>query len=312
MQLVIETVIPIFVIIAAGWWARKSNLLEEKASATLNQYVFYFAIPAMMFSATARFSLAEVINGPFLIAFFLATLITALVGFIPYKALRIQGPLDSMVIALNTVWANTIYMGVPLFFFIFGDKGTLPVIMATLTTNMAFIFCMAVFANLEPGQSKASLLGLFSKIFLKNPVMLAPILGMSVSFLELPLAKPLDNLLTMVAPSAAPVALFSLGLSLYGLKIQGSLFQLSWITLVKLVIHPLVALAIVWAMELEPFWAASVVLLSALPTGAMVYVLAQQYDRRVDLSSSSIFVTTILSIVSLAILLPIMKQWAGS
>ena len=311
MQLVIETVIPIFVIIAAGWWTRKSNLLEEKASSALNQYVFYFAVPAMMFSATARFSLAEVINGPFLVAFFLATLITALIGFIPYKTLRIQGPLDSMVIALNTVWANTIYMGVPLFFFIFGEKGTLPVIMATLTTNMAFIFCMAVFANLEPGQPKASLPRLFSKIFLKNPVMLAPILGMTVSFLELPLAKPLDNLLTMVAPSAAPVALFSLGLSLYGLQIQGSLLQLGWITLVKLIIHPLIALAIVWAMDLEPFWAASVVLLSALPTGAMVYVLAQQYDRRIELSSSSIFVTTILSIVSLAILLPMMKQWAG-
>lgn len=323
MQLVIETVIPVFVIIAAGWWARRAGLLEEKASSALNQYVFYFAVPAMMFLATSKFSLSEVINGPFLLAYFLASVLTVTIGFIPYRALGIKGPLDSMVVALNNVWANTIYMGVPLFFFIFGEKGTLPVVMATLTTNMVFIFCMALFANMEDeatdgdgkhigtGQKKASLPELFIKIFLKNPVMLAPILGMLVSYLQLPVPKPLDNLLSMVAPSAAPVALFSLGLALYGLKIQGNLFQLSWITGVKLLVHPLMAFIIVTVMDLEPFWAASTVLLSALPTGAMVYVLAQQYEKRVDLSSSVIFSTTVLSILTLAVLLPLMKDWAG-
>lgn len=312
MQLVLETVIPVFMIIAAGWWCRRSGLLDEGSAKALNQYVFYIAIPPMMFLSTARVDIVEIVNIPFLSAYFMATALTMAIAFVGYRWFKVSGPLDGTVIALISGWGNTIYMGVPLFYFLFGEKGTLPVVMATLTTNMLFILGLAFFANMEAsGTKRTHVLELFQNVFLKNPVMLSPILGVLFSFFALSIPVPVENLLEMIAPSAAPVALFSLGLSLYGLSFRGNSLQLGWMTGLKLVVHPLMAFLIVQAVELEPFWAASVVLMSALPTGAMVFVLAQQYDRRVDLASSTILSTTVLSVITLALILPLIKVWAG-
>lgn len=312
MQLVFETVIPVFFIITLGWWCRRSGLLDERSAKALNQYVFYIAVPAMMFSSTARVELSEIVNLPFLLTYFAATAITMLLTFIGYRWLKPQGALDRTVICLISGWGNTVYMGVPLFYFVFGDKGTLPVVIATLATNMAFIFGLAFFAHREQaGQTSNSTAELLRNVFVKNPVMLAPILGMSWSLAGLSLPVPLDNLLGMIAPSAAPVALFALGLSLYGLSLRGNSAQLGWMSAMKLLVHPLVAWGLVLLFGLEPFWAASVVLMSALPTGAMVFVLAQQYEKRVELASSAILSTTVLSVLTLAVILPLIKSWAG-
>ena len=85
--------------------------------------------------------------------------------------------------------------------------------------------------------------------------------------------------------------------------------QLLWICFVKVVVNPMVALGVVFLLDLEPYWAASVVLLSALPTGIMVFIFAKLHDKRVSLASSGIMLTTILSLFSLAIILPLLQAW---
>lgn len=66
--------------------------------------------------------------------------------------------------------------------------------------------------------------------------------------------------------------------------------------------------AITWLLaipllHLEPFWAASAVLLSSLPTAALVFTLAQQYDVYVERASSAILVTTVLSVLTVSLIL---------
>ena len=143
---------------------------------------------------------------------------------------------------------------------------------------------------------------------LKNPIMMAPLLGMLVSFSGFSLPAAFITPMNMLAPSAAPVALFALGMSLSGLKVQRAGFDLAWLSLIKLIIHPLATWSLALLLDLDPYWTASAVLLSSLPTGAMVYVLAQQYNTRVTLSSATIMVTTVFSVITLAFLLPMLKQ----
>ena len=312
MQLLLETVIPVFALMALGWSCRKSGLLDAGAAKALNQYVFYIAIPPLLFTSTARVAIADIINWPFLAAYFAGTAAVIVIAFMGARWMKISGPLDSAVVGLIASWGNTVYMGIPLFYFLFGDKGTLPVVIVTLTTNMVMIFVLALCANMDAGgQERRSVFGLFKSIFLTNPVMLAPVLGMLVSHYSLTVPVPIDNLLNMIAPSAAPVALFAMGLSLYGLSLKGNMLQLSWMTVMKLLVQPLVTWGIVLVLGLDPFWAASAVLLAALPAGSMVYVLAQQYEKRVELASSTILSTTVLSLVTLALLLPLIKGWVG-
>ena len=204
-------------------------------------------------------------------------------------------------------------MGVPIFYFMFGERGALPVIIATLTSNLLFILVLALMSELQNSQGSVwgKLKTLLFQALLKNPVMMAPVLGMLVSLSGISLPAIILTPLQMLAPSAAPVALFALGISLCGLKVGAGSFELVWLTLVKLVVHPLATFGLALMFGLEPFWGASAVVLAALPTGAMVYVLAQQYNTRVTLTSATIMVTTLLSLITLAVLLPLMKQWGG-
>lgn len=312
MQLLLTIVLPVFAIIFAGWFAVRSEILEKSAAKILNNYVYYFAVPPMLFLATAKFPIVDVINVDFIIAFFLAISAIMLVTLAPYLIVKKERPMELMVLSLTTGWPNTIYMGVPIAFYLFGEKGILPVVIATLSTNVVFIAALALLAGIE-GDEKGSkkVRRFFSKAFFKNPIMLAPALGIFVYGSHLQVPEAINNLFEMMAPSAAPVALFSLGLSLYGLSIKGNRLQVSWITIQKLILHPLIALGIVLWMDLEPFLAASVVLMCALPTGSMVYVLAQQYNTRIELSSSVIFLTTLGSMFTLGVILPLLSQFAA-
>ncbi|EAR62671.1 AEC family transporter [Neptuniibacter caesariensis] len=311
MQLLINIVLPVFAIIFAGWFAIRSEIMDKSAAKILNNYVYYFAVPPMLFLATAKVPAADIINADFILAFFLAIFAIMAITLAPYILRKSERPMDLMVLSLTTGWPNTIYMGIPIAYFLFGDKGTLPVVIATLSTNAVFIIALALVSGLADSGEKgiAKIWAFLSKAFFKNPVILAPTLGLLISHYQIGLPEAIYNLFEMVAPSAAPVALFSLGLSLYGLSIKENVLQVSWIAFQKLVLHPLIALGIVLWMDLEPFLAASVILMCALPTGSMVYVLAQQYNTRVELASSVIFLTTLGSLITLGITLPLLNAW---
>lgn len=313
MQLLFDIVIPVFLLMVLGWWCRRSGLLEESSAAALNKYVFYIAVPALMFLSTVRVDIETVLQWDFIAVYLGGSVIAVLLAFLGWRKFRLEKPLDWTVIALNSAWANTVYMGVPIFYFLFGERGALPVVISTLASNLIFILVLALVSELQnsSGGVLQKLKSLLMQALLKNPVMMAPLLGMVVSLsgIELPavILTPMD----MLAPSAAPVALFALGISLYGLEVKQVGFDLIWLTVVKLLLHPLATWGLAVMIGLNPFWAASAVLLAALPTGAMVFVLAQQYQTRVTLSSATIMVTTLVSVISLALLLPVVKAWGG-
>ena len=55
-------------------------------------------------------------------------------------------------------------------------------------------------------------------------------------------------------------------------------------------------------MGLDPLWAASAVILAALPTGSLVFVLATQYGVYVQRATAAILVSTVLSVITLSAL----------
>ncbi|RTE64419.1 AEC family transporter [Amphritea opalescens] len=310
MQLLFDIVIPVFILMVLGWGSSRTGLLEPSSESALNRYVYYIGVPALMFSSTATVDIQSVLQWDFIAVYLGGGVIASLIAFLAWRKMQLSDPLDWTVVALNSAWANTVYMGVPIFYFLFGERGALPVIIATLASNLLFILVLALMSELQNSQGGiwVKLKTLLLQALLKNPVMMAPLIGMLVSVSGVSLPAMILTPIQMLAPSAAPVALFALGMSLSGLSVKGGSFELVWLTLVKLVLHPLATFGLALWAGLEPFWIASAVVLSALPTGAMVYVLAQQYNTRVTLTSATIMVTTLVSVVTLAILLPLMKQ----
>ena len=60
---------------------------------------------------------------------------------------------------------------------------------------------------------------------------------------------------------------------------------------------------------MDPFWSKAAVILSAMPTGANAYVVAQQYNVHVETASSVVVVSTGMSVVTISVLL--IWLWVG-
>jgi hypothetical protein len=114
---------------------------------------------------------------------------------------------------------------------------------------------------------------------------------------------PLATFADILGAAASPCALFAIGLFLAGQKVTTGLGEIGWLVALKLVVQP----AITWwlaysVMSMDEPWAAAVVIQAALPTGALVFVLAQQYGIFVQRATATIMVSTVVSVVTLSLL----------
>jgi malonate transporter and related proteins len=125
-----------------------------------------------------------------------------------------------------------------------------------------------------------------------------------MSALRRPAPMALGTFLDLMASAAGPAALFALGLSLVGRWLLGDMPEVAWTGFLKLAVQPACTFVSVrWVIPMEPAWAAAVVLLSALPTGAVAFVIAQQYDCYTRRTSSAIVLSTLISVVTISALL---------
>ena len=103
--------------------------------------------------------------------------------------------------------------------------------------------------------------------------------------------------------AAGPCALFAIGLFLVGRAPKAGALEVSWLVLLKLVVQP----AVTWWLAdrvfgLDADTTAWAVILAALPTGALVFVLGQQYGVYVQRATAAILASTVLSVVTLSAL----------
>jgi predicted permease len=109
----------------------------------------------------------------------------------------------------------------------------------------------------------------------------------------------------MLSAATTPCALVSLGLFLARKPASVANTSNPWpLVVMKLVGQPLVTGFLAFCVfQLQPMWAASAVLLSALPTGTGPFMLAEYYNREAGLISKTILFSTLGSLVTLTLLL---------
>ena len=61
--------LPFFALIGLGYGAARARFFNEQATAYLTRFVFYFALSAMLFGFAASLSVAEIYDGPFVMAY---------------------------------------------------------------------------------------------------------------------------------------------------------------------------------------------------------------------------------------------------
>ena len=303
---VFGAVLPVFGLVGCGYLAGRLRIVTQASSHALNQFVYAFALPAMLFIAVYRGSLEEILSGAFLLAVILATLGTALIGFALSYYVAGASPAESTMRALNASFANTGYLGIPLVTVAYGERAALPAALATVATNIISfalaIVCLELFVNPRPGGVRRALTGV-----VRSPLIWPIALAVFLVFLEGKIPLPVERFATLLAAAAGPCALFAIGLFVSQLSIRAGV-QSSWqTTVLKLVVHPLLMAALAfYVLPVDAFWAKIAVVCAALPLGATAFVLAQRYRLLEAETSTGAVVSTAASLLTVSLVMALL------
>ena len=309
MEALVNVAFPIFAVMAMGYAAGQRKLLDISHTSALNSYVFLVALPAAVFGFSARAEFSEILNWSYIGAYTLGSLGTVVLAVLAAALVFRLSRKEVIFHAGMAPYGNTGYMGIPIFLTAFGPQGMLPNVVTNIigpTALMALL--MLIFEVMQrPGGSILGQLREVARVFIRNPVIAATIAGIGYSLTGLPMPTPFGNLLDLLSASAGPTALFALGLSLVGQPILGDFSEIAWQTFLKLIVHPLLVwICVTEIFTMDPFWAQSAVLLAAMPTGASIFVVAQQYNVAVRRASATVALSTAVSVVTLSVLFVVM------
>jgi malonate transporter len=308
VELILSSVLPVFGLVLCGWVAGRMRLVGAESSDALNQFVYYFALPAMLFAAVARGSLDQIFNLPFLGGIVVATLACAGAGFALSAWLQGGTPQEHSLRALNASFSNTGYLGIPLVTVAYGPEAALPAAMATVATNV--LLFSASLTLLELFDRKGATDSGIAQALLgtaRSPLIWPIALAIVLVALNLTLPLPVMRLADLLAGAAGPGALFALGLFVSRQSMRAGMTAAWPGVALKLLLHPLIAAAIFYGVvTVDPLWAKVAVVGASLPLGATAFVLAQRYKLLEVETSCSAVLSTALSVLTVSALMSLL------
>ncbi|MCE8527449.1 AEC family transporter [Ruegeria pomeroyi] len=290
--------LPFFVIIGLGFWAGRTRFFTPEATAYLTKFVFFFALSAMLFRFAATLPFAEIFNGRLVMGYLWGTAgvygIASLVAFLR----KLDVP-TAAVEAQCAAIGNVGFLGLPMLAMLFGEAAIGPVMLVLSVDLIVFSSLIVILINGgRDGRLSLGTLRLIGLGLLKNPMIVSITAGLIWSSLRLPIPGPLNDFLTILGGAATPGALFAIGASLAGRSAERVQIA-AWLSLCKLIIHPvLVALAVFWVFPVDAFSASVAIAAAALPVAGNVYMLAAHYGVAPQRASAAILLSTAVSILT--------------
>ena len=315
MQSILAVTLPFFALVLCGYLAARRGLLPEAAVPGMNAYVLCFALPCMLFRFGASMPFGKLIDPALIGVYALCALVV--VALTVALTVRRVGLKNAAFGALVAAVPNSGYMGVPLLVALHGDAAAGPVI-GTLLVDlfMTSTLCLAL-AHGEhdgAGDDASSAWATATRALraaLANPQPWAIALGAVAAAASLQLPAPAAQFVKMLADSASPVALFTIGAVLWraGRHAHTRTPARDYlpVALIKLVAHPLLVVGVGLAaramgLPITSFGLTVLVLAAALPSASNVSLLAERFGADNGRVARIIMASTALAFVSFTLI----------
>jgi malonate transporter len=308
VQAILNVAVPIFGVILAGYLSGRLGLLGREATAALNAFVSYFALPLLFFGTLARTPVMTVLDPMLLMGFGLVVLVTFGLGMVSTRiASRGRGGLAAMSLqGIASSWGNVGYMGVPLCLAAFGDAGLPPAMLTVIVTAVVSMVLGVMLVELEVAGGEGPFESFLSAAWnvARNPLPLSIAVGLAVSALGVDIPVPMGKFVDLLGAAAAPCALFAIGLFLADKSIRHGLAEAGLATVIKLLLQPLLAAVVVpFFVDLQSVPGKVALLMAALPTAANAFVLAKQFDISVEQNTAAVLLSTAFSVLTVSAVL---------
>jgi len=308
MQTLLDVILPVFLVIGAGYVAVWRLGFPPTGIDGLMQFTQGFAIPCLLFQAIAKLDLGGSFDPALLFSFYAGATTCFALGILGSRVFFDRPWEDCVAIGFCCLFSNSVLLGLPIMERAYGPDA--------LTGNYAIIalhspFCYALGITVmetvkhrdKPVQDIARAV---ARTMFRNALVIGILAGFALNLSGLSLPGVVDNALSLVIRAALPAALFALGGILFQYRPEGDMKTIAMVCAIALLVHP----ALVWmfgtALSVERDLFRSGVLTAAMAPGVNAYIFANMYGRARRVAASSVLLATGLSILSVWVWLEVL------
>ena len=290
LDIFIEVLFPIFGVIAFAAVTDRYFHLDTKLLSKIN---IYLLCPLLILLSLENIELQGQEFWMIVAMALSSTIILVLIGVGLSAALKLDRKLSGAFI-MCVFMGNTGGIGFSLAHFAFGEAGLQRAVLffaivAVINAPIA-IFLSSRSTN-TVRQSLANII--------KNPLIYATILGLSLNLMDWHLPLPLERFAEIPAKASVPFTLIMLGVQLARIKMDGKLKPLVVASFTRLIIAPLLGLGLAILIGVSDLSMKISVVQIGMPAATFVAVFATEFGSDAEFATSVSLVTTVASIVSL-------------
>ncbi len=296
-SLILSNVAVLLVYMLIGFALSKAKKAVVSHAKSMSGLLIYALSPAMIINSFLQleYSHENIIK---IAKCFLATLIIQVLFFgVLYFILRKKyKDAKYRILTLGGVLGNVGFFGMPVVSGLFPDD---PIVLCYSSINVMsmnlIVFTIGVFL-ITNDKKYVSM-----KSAVLNPTTLSILAALPLFFFNVRLPGIAESSISVLAKMVTPMCMFILGIRLSAAKLK-DLFTRPFVygtCALKLVAFPVFAfLCVRWIPFFDDTLKATIVVLAAAPSGAVIESLAELHECEQELSANVVLLTTILSIVT--------------
>jgi predicted permease len=292
---IVSTIIPIFLIVILGWFIHRRGFIPNDFLGPANRLVYYVAIPAMIFQSISKSTFGVWFNPLMIMMTLTAATLIYLAAWLSCRMFHLERSLCGSFIQ-SSGHGNLGYIGLAVAFYFLGDTGLAHASVVAgflmILQNLLSIMALQAFA---PRTSQKVDVNVFVRKMLGNPVILAVLAGMLLSFFSLPVPLIFQRSLSILSGLALPTALLLIGASISIERIKAHRFAVIGAVSFKLLALPGLGWLFYALCGFKPDVFIPGLILLASPTATISYVMSKEMNSDSDLAVATISASTLAS-----------------
>jgi hypothetical protein len=311
-------ILPVLGPVLAGWLAVRFRLLAAEDAKALTSAFLYLFLPALIVGHLASQNLAALFDLRFIVA--TITLMLGIYGFILLlHRFLLRRPLaDSVLAAFACAKFNAVVVGLPLLLIAIGKQAIVAVIINLVIGYFTILPLTLLFLEVAKGEESGTpvrlttILGRALRHTILDPLILATLAGLALSALKVTLPGWLDQTLATLGGAAIPVPLVAVGMTISGASFQEGIGEVLWVSVVRVVASPILAILIAVAFGLSPVYSIALVISFSLPTAKMAFAIAESHGVYGRAMAAIVTITTLSLVVIYPLFLWVCERlWPG-
>lgn len=286
----------LILMMVVGVVLRKLNIITDQVNKGLSYILVNVTMPFLIVNSfNFSFSKSMFQKG---IMIFLYSLVIHIFLIILSEITYFKFPQDKKkIMKFATIFSNCGFIGYPVVAGLYGKVGVFYTSIYTIPFNI-FLWSYGTFLFTDKNNEN-----IFKKVFL-TPPMIAMYIGLIMFFFSLKLPSPVIKTAESIGNMTTPLSMFVIGAMLADVKLKEIFSGISvyYVNLIKLIIAPLIVFLFLNALGVQKTVLNICVILTAMPSGTIVGVFAENYGGDKKIASKCAFLSTILSVVTIPII----------